>query len=83
MKEKTVATLNGFGIVLRFLTPLMVGIVMMMLLQDRDMRKEMQVDIASIKTSLDNHVMALTKEQTLIRERLGRIEGAINGVRLK
>ena len=83
MKEKTVATLNGFGIVLRFLTPLMVGIVMMMLQQDRDMRKEMQVDIASIKTSLANHVMALTKEQTLIRERLGRIEGAINGVRLK
>ena len=83
MKEETVAKLNGLGIVLRFLTPLMVGIVMMMLQQDRDMRKEMQVDIASIKTSLDNHVTALTKEQTLIRERLGRIEGVMNGVRLK
>ena len=81
MKEATGAKLNGLGIVLRFLTPLMVGIVLMLLQQDKESRKVMQTDISSIRLSLDNHVVALTREQTLIRERLSRIEGIMNGVK--
>ena len=78
MKETTVHKLNGVGVIFRFLTPLMVGLLMAMISQDMAGRRELKQDIASIRLSIDNHVATFGKEQTAIRERVSRIEGKLD-----
>lgn len=66
--------LNGIGVALRFITPLMVGLLLALVSQDMSGRQELRRDIAGIRSSLDNHVSELRKEQGVLRERLARIE---------
>ncbi len=64
MKPELVNKINGFGMVLRFITPCMVGVVIVLM-------THFLGEMSKMRTSLDNH---LQTDVRVIGERLARIE---------
>ncbi len=86
MKQETVIKVNGIGAILRFVTPVMVGILMAMVAQDMNMRKAMELKVDNINISLNNHLqhdVADIKSSLMrieaIDQRVERLERNING----
>ena len=73
-------TLNGLSVWFRFITPLMLGLLMAMVHQDFKGREDLRADVSSVKTSLENHVLHLNESQTQIRERISRMEGQLDNL---
>ncbi len=69
MHARTKDRINGFGIVLRFITPVMVGLVMTMIVWLHD-------DIKAVKLAVTNH---LVHDVSDMKERLARVETAVDG----
>ena len=81
MKEETVWRLNGWGSIFRFITPLLVGILLAQFnwsqTDQREFRKEVKADIAQIQVSLDNHIktdFAELKDRLIVIETLLQVK---------
>jgi len=67
MKQETVNKLNGVGVILRFVTPFLVGVLVLMI-------GWLKGDIQYVKKLLENHLYHETAE---IKERISRIETCV------
>lgn len=70
MHAKLKDTINGFGILFRFITPVMVGLVMTMVAW-------LHADVKAVKLAITNH---LVHDVSDIKERLARVETEISGL---
>jgi hypothetical protein len=71
MKADTVSKLNGVGVLLRFILPLMVGILLLMAGELRGNITQMRDEVKELRIALSNH---LQHDVARICNRLERIE---------
>ena len=66
---------NGYGAILRFITPLMVGLLLALQHQSYQTQESLREEVKELRTIISNHVMT---EIAKIGERLSRVEERLN-----
>jgi hypothetical protein len=74
MNSKTKDNLNGVGVILSFITPLLVGLILFIL-------NSMNADIKDLKTDMKNHLNYHKQLELRLENRLTNLETLIKDLR--